>query len=106
MSEKVCIEDREIASTSKGHPFSMITALAVCGLAISSWLSVSGLWVELPVLVTSLPESWNLPSYMVIAIQIANVGPLMYAASTFLFPNIMKGHKGENIAIWVIIFIG
>eukprot|EP00096_Caligus_rogercresseyi_P003209 TRINITY_DN1588_c0_g1_i2.p1 TRINITY_DN1588_c0_g1~~TRINITY_DN1588_c0_g1_i2.p1 ORF type:complete len:432 (-),score=56.08 TRINITY_DN1588_c0_g1_i2:240-1535(-) len=46
---------------------------------ISSWISINGLWVELPLMVSVLPESWNLPSYLVFLIQIANVGPIVYS---------------------------
>ena len=43
---------------------------------ISSWISINGLWVELPLLVEKLPESWSLASYLSIIVQIANLGPL------------------------------
>lgn len=43
---------------------------------ISSWISINGLWVELPLLVEKLPESWNLASYLSIIVQFANLGPL------------------------------
>jgi len=47
--------------------------------AMSTWIAVVGIWVEMPLLVTALPESWNLPSYLVIIIQCANLGPATYA---------------------------
>ena len=43
---------------------------------ISSWISINGLWVELPLLVEQLPESWTLASYLSIIVQFANLGPL------------------------------
>lgn len=43
---------------------------------ISSWISINGLWVELPLLVDRLPESWSLASYLSIIVQFANLGPL------------------------------
>jgi len=43
---------------------------------ISSWISINGLWVELPLLVEQLPESWSLASYLSIIVQFANLGPL------------------------------
>ncbi|XP_064456034.1 riboflavin transporter 2-like [Ornithodoros turicata] len=45
---------------------------------ISSWVSINGLWVELPLLVPLLPEGWNLGAIVVIVIQVANFGPLIY----------------------------
>ena len=46
---------------------------------ISSWISINGLWVELPLLVDKLPEGWNLASYLSIIVQIANLGPISVA---------------------------
>ncbi|GBM86975.1 Solute carrier family 52, riboflavin transporter, member 3-A [Araneus ventricosus] len=48
---------------------------------VSSWVAVNGLWVELPVLVNKLPESWELASYIVITSQIANLGPILFGAA-------------------------
>ena len=44
----------------------------------SSWISINGLWVELPLLVSNLPEGWSLPSFLSIIVQLANLGPLVY----------------------------
>lgn len=41
---------------------------------VGAWISINGLWVELPLLVQALPEGWSLPSFMSIIIQIANIG--------------------------------
>lgn len=45
---------------------------------IGTWLGVNGLFVQLPLLVETLPEGWALPSNMVVAVQLANVGILLY----------------------------
>lgn len=52
--------------------------VAVLLFAMSTWISIVGVWVEMPLLVSRLPESWNLPSYLVIIIQCANLGPAVY----------------------------
>jgi riboflavin transporter 2 len=52
--------------------------IAVLLFAMSTWISIVGVWVEMPLLVRHLPESWNLPSYLVIIIQFANLGPAVY----------------------------
>ncbi|XP_012866231.1 PREDICTED: solute carrier family 52, riboflavin transporter, member 3 isoform X2 [Dipodomys ordii] len=51
--------------------------LLVCVFGMGSWVAINGLWVELPLLVTELPEGWYLPSYLTVVIQLANVGPLL-----------------------------
>ncbi|KAH8009718.1 hypothetical protein HPB51_019029 [Rhipicephalus microplus] len=54
--------------------------VSLCSLlfGVSAWVSVNGLWVQMPLLVPVLPEGWNLGSVLVIVIQVANVGPLVY----------------------------
>ncbi len=37
---------------------------------ISSWLSVNGLFVSLPLLVAALPEGWKLASFMAVIVQV------------------------------------
>uniref|UniRef100_A0A8C0DBQ7 Riboflavin transporter n=1 Tax=Balaenoptera musculus TaxID=9771 RepID=A0A8C0DBQ7_BALMU len=51
--------------------------LLVCTFGMGSWVAINGLWVELPLLVTELPEGWYLPSYLTVIIQLANIGPLL-----------------------------
>ncbi|KAI2593779.1 solute carrier family 52 member 3 [Homo sapiens] len=51
--------------------------LLVCVFGMGSWVTINGLWVELPLLVMELPEGWYLPSYLTVVIQLANIGPLL-----------------------------
>ena len=55
----------------------LLTHLLVCTFGMGSWVAINGLWVELPLLVTELPEGWYLPSYLTVIIQLANVSPLL-----------------------------
>lgn len=45
---------------------------------VGTWIGINSLWIQLPLLVNVLPESWYLASYLVIIIQIANVAPILY----------------------------
>ena len=76
--------------------------IAVIIFAMSSWIAINGLWTELPLLVDALPESWTLPSYLVLIIQIANIGPILYTLANRLSPNKVK----EWPVIYIIISIG
>ena len=69
---------------------------------ISAWIDINGLWVEVPLLVNALPEAWNLPSYLVIIIQIANIGPVAYMIINYVAPHRVK----DWLAVCVIIVIG
>lgn len=64
---------------AEGPVSSPLFLCALC-FGIAAWLGVNGLWVELPVLVDSLPEQWALPSYYTVMISIGNLLPLSYVA--------------------------
>ena len=64
--------------------------LAVCAFGVSAWISVNGIWVELPVLVGVLPEEWALASYLSVIVQLANVGPITYSLLLWKWPNLPK----------------
>lgn len=80
--------------------------IPVCILTIlfgmGSWIAVNGLWVELPILVHEAPEGWNLPSYITVLIQIANLGPLLYTIVHKCFPSKFN----EKHGVYIIVFIG
>ncbi|KAA0188488.1 hypothetical protein HAZT_HAZT006407 [Hyalella azteca] len=67
---------------SKRH---LINTLAIL-FGVGAWVSVNGIWVELPLMVDSLPEGWALPSYLSVIIQIANIGPISYSVLQLLRP--------------------
>ncbi|XP_040579557.1 riboflavin transporter 2 [Lepeophtheirus salmonis] len=67
---------------------------------ISSWISINGLWVELPLMVNVLPEHWNLPSYLVVIIQLANVGPIFYSILRW------KMNINNSYSIYLVLTIG
>ena len=76
--------------------------IAVIIFAMAFWIDINGLWTELSLLVNELPESWNLPSYLVLIIQIANIGPIAYTLANRYSPNKVK----EWPVIYVIISVG
>lgn len=53
--------------------------MAVVLFSMSTWISITSIFVEMPLLVDFLPEAWSLPSYLVIIIQCSNIGPVIYA---------------------------
>lgn len=64
--------------------------LLACAFGMGSWVAVNGLWVELPLLVPKLPEGWNLPSYLTVIIQLANLGPLLVTLVHRLCPGKLR----------------
>lgn len=90
---------REFLSKSN---ISWPTYALICLFGLGSWIAVNSLWVELPVLVKDAPEGWNLPSYLAVIFQLANIGPLFYSIGNHFFPR--KVH--EKSAIPLIVSIG
>ncbi|XP_067687653.1 solute carrier family 52, riboflavin transporter, member 3-B-like [Haliotis asinina] len=88
---------RQVLSESK-----LLVHFLVCCFGIASWVDINGVWVELPLLVTSLPEGWTLPSYIIIISQVANIGPITFAILVYCY----KDAKFENPVSALIIVIG
>ncbi|NXW45281.1 S52A3 protein, partial [Nyctiprogne leucopyga] len=80
----------------------LLTHLLACVFGTGSWVAINGLWVELPLLVTVLPEQWDLPSYITIIIQMANVGPLFVTLMHRFRPGLLK----EVAVIYVVVSVG
>ncbi|KAM9260238.1 solute carrier family 52, riboflavin transporter, member 3 [Cariama cristata] len=80
----------------------LLTHLLACVFGTGSWVAINGLWVELPLLVSVLPEQWDLPSYITIIIQMANVGPLFITLMHRFRPGLLK----EVAVIYVIVSVG
>ncbi|TRY88253.1 hypothetical protein DNTS_022633, partial [Danionella cerebrum] len=55
---------------------SILTHVLAGLFGMGSWVTICGLWVELPLMVPHVPEGWYLPSYISVIIQMANIGPL------------------------------
>ncbi|XP_039976821.1 riboflavin transporter 2 [Xiphias gladius] len=81
---------------------SLLTHLLACLFGMGSWVSINGLWVELPLIVPQIPEGWYLPSYLSVLIQMANVGPLFVT----LMHRFRPGALNETAVIYVIISLG
>lgn len=69
-------------STNSEHQTERKTVIQISILALlfgtGSWIALSGLWLEMPLLMLQAPEKWSLASYLNIMIQLANIGPLIY----------------------------
>lgn len=80
----------------------LLIHLLACAFGLGSWVAVNGLWVELPLIVNTLPEGWELPSYLTVIIQLANLGPLLVTLMHKLCPGCLK----ERYVIYSILSIG
>ncbi|XP_074537640.1 solute carrier family 52, riboflavin transporter, member 3-A [Halichoeres trimaculatus] len=80
----------------------LLIHLLACAFGLGSWVAVNGLWVELPLIVNKLPEGWDLPSFLTVIIQLANLGPLLVTLMHKLCPGYLK----ERVVIYCILSIG
>ncbi|OWF37357.1 solute carrier family 52, riboflavin transporter, member 3-B-like [Mizuhopecten yessoensis] len=76
--------------------------LVVILFGVGSWVAVNGVWVELPIMVPSLPEGWKLPSYLTVIIQLANIGPLLVMLAYLC----CKNKLNEKVIVYGILIIG
>ena len=60
---------------------------------LGSWLDISALWCELPLLVQRLPEGWRLPSILGVSSQLAQSAVLIYPIFKYTFPNCFRNHR-------------
>ncbi|XP_049606158.1 riboflavin transporter 2 [Syngnathus scovelli] len=81
---------------------SALTHLLACLFGMGSWVAINGLWVELPVILSQIPEGWYLPSYLSVLIQMANVGPLFVTLMHRFRPGVLS----ETAVIYVIVSLG
>ena len=77
----------------------LIVYILVILFGMGSWVAVNGLWVELPILVDQAPEKWNLPSYITVIIQIANVGPILYTIVNKISPSKFNEKHGVFLLV-------
>lgn len=81
---------------------SLLTHTLACLFGMGSWVTICGLWVELPLIVPQVPEGWYLPSYLSILTQIANIGPLFVT----LMHRFQPGKLNETAVIYSIVTFG
>jgi riboflavin transporter 2 len=78
------------------------TAFLFVIFALSTWLDINGVWVQLPLIVNQAPEGWTLPSYLTLAIALSNIGPLIIILLKLIF----KERLDERIFIYIEILVG
>lgn len=85
--------------TVLGNRSLLVDVLAIF-FGIGTWLGINSLWIQLPLLVNVLPESWYLASYLVIIVQLANIGPIGYTIIQKLCP------IPDNFIIYALLTLG
>ncbi|XP_068093969.1 riboflavin transporter 2-like [Hyperolius riggenbachi] len=80
----------------------LVLHILSCLFGLGSWVAINGVWVELPLLVPHTPEGWELPSYLSLLIQFANIGPLAVTLTHKFRPGCLQ----EGPIIFVLLVVG
>ncbi|XP_011639710.1 solute carrier family 52, riboflavin transporter, member 3-A [Pogonomyrmex barbatus] len=56
----------------------LLVDLLALMFGLGAWIGVNGIYVQLPLIVHTAPEGWSLPAHMVMLVQFANLGPILY----------------------------
>ncbi|XP_012535370.2 solute carrier family 52, riboflavin transporter, member 3-A [Monomorium pharaonis] len=56
----------------------LLVDLLALMFGLGAWIGVNGVYVQLPLIVHVAPEGWSLPAHMVMLVQFANLGPILY----------------------------
>lgn len=83
------------------HKRSYFVDLLAITFGISAWCGITGTFLELPQIVETAPEGWNLPSYIVILTQSGNIASVAYIVSQK-----WSTEKCDVILIYVTLGIG
>ncbi|XP_054724486.1 solute carrier family 52, riboflavin transporter, member 3-A-like isoform X1 [Uloborus diversus] len=73
--------------------------LLSAAFGLGSWIAMTGLWVELPVLVQRLPEGWALPSQLALYLQVANIGPIAYGFCHHWWPKYVTEEAANHLQL-------
>ena len=92
---------------AKKLPKSLLTYFLFCVFGIGSWVAINGIWAEISILILTLPECYKLPSILVVIIQLANIGPLVYSIAKYVSrrAHIKQLHL-EVITVYILVAVG
>lgn len=78
-----------------------VDTLAVL-FGICSWIGVTSVYLQLPIIVSTAPEGWNLPSYLVLVVQMGNIGSFAYV----LYQRFFRKKIRDDILIYITLAMG
>ena len=65
--------------------YKAIVYVLIALFGLGTWTNLAGVWIELPLIVPVLPESWQLPAKLALIINSANVFPILLVFATLIF---------------------
>lgn len=89
-------------SPQKQRPRNKLVDLLAILFGVSSWIGVTSTFIQLPLIVSTAPEGWQLPSYIAVTVQLANVGSFAYV----IYQKYSSRKIDDGLLIYVILTIG
>ncbi|CAF2403428.1 unnamed protein product [Rotaria sp. Silwood2] len=74
-----------VPTSSRRFYLKAIVYIFVIIFGLGTWTNLAGLWVELPIIVPILPESWQLPAKLTLIINAANIFPILIVFASIIF---------------------
>jgi riboflavin transporter 2 len=71
-------------STNRFHLKAIVYFLVMI-FGLGTWTNLAGVWIELPIIVPILPESWQLPAKLTLIISSANIFPILIVFASLIF---------------------
>jgi len=71
-------------STNRFHLKAIVYVLVMI-FGLGTWTNLSGVWIQLPIIVPILPESWQLPAKLTLLINSANIFPILIVFASLIF---------------------
>ena len=65
--------------------FKVIVYVLVAIFGLGTWTNLSGIWIEMPIIVSILPESWQLPAKLTLLMNSANIFPILIVFASLIF---------------------
>lgn len=90
------------ATAQKQKPRNKFVDILAILFGISSWIGVTSTFIQLPLIVPTAPEGWQLPSYIVVTVQLANIGSFAYV----VYQKYSKRKIDDGLLIYVTLVIG
>lgn len=69
---------------------------------ICSWIGVTSVYLQLPLIVSTAPEQWTLASYLVLTVQLGNVGSFVYV----IYQKYSSKKVSDDLLIYITLVIG
>jgi riboflavin transporter 2 len=74
-----------IATLTTRFHFKAVVYILVTIFGLGTWTNLAGVWIQLPIIVPILPESWQLPAKLSLCINSANIFPILIVFASIIF---------------------